>query len=139
MSSRTRTSNEIGRDAEERVVRALGGRLVPGSGNGKFVKLDVKDSGKFIYSVKATEKIRDTAMRAISKLWRETIQGARNFNGHGNDAKPAMVFEMPDGELLCLCRLEDHRALATGEIQPYLEPDKAATRRARTVQNPRNL
>lgn len=133
----SRTPNQIGREAEEKAAKLLGGRLVPGSGSGRFIKLDVNDAAKFIYSVKATEKIRQTAMRAIGKLWREAVAGARGYNGHGDGAKPAMVFEL-DGEMLVLYRLEDHAALATGEISPYISPSKGAQRRQRASENPRD-
>lgn len=126
-----RTSNEIGSDAERRAADVTGGRLVPGSGSMKFIKLDVGDKGHFIYSVKASESLADTAMRAIARLWREAIRGSRGFSGHGDGAKPAMIFEV-DGELLCLTRLADHAELATGEGEPYIPVDKAQERRARS-------
>jgi len=95
----------------------------------KFIKLDAGDKGHFVYSVKASESIASTSMRAISLLWRETIRGTRGYSGHGDGAKPAMVFEV-DGELLILARLADHAQLATGEVEPYIQTDKAQARRA---------
>jgi hypothetical protein len=130
------TSNQIGRSAEDRVAAILDGARVVQSGGGKFVKLDVKDGLKFIYSVKASRSLKDTAMRAISKLWTETRIGSRGPAGHGNNAKPALVFEI-NGELLVLTRLEDHALLATGEEAPYIPSSKAAARRARAISNPR--
>lgn len=126
-----RTPNQIGSDAEERAAKVLGGRLVPGSGSTKFIKLDVHDKGKFIYSVKASESLAQTSLRAIAKLWREAIRGARGFSGHGDGARPAMVFEV-DGELLALVRLDDHAELARGEAAPYIPPDAAQERRTRS-------
>ena len=64
------------------------------------------------------------------------IPGGR-LEEHGNDAKPAMVFEM-NGELLVTTRLADHVAMATGEIQPYVTTSKAQDRRARAIQSPRD-
>ena len=130
------TSGEIGSRAEDRVAAILHGAKVVQSGGGKFIKLDVKDIGKFIYSVKATRRISDAAVRAIWNLWAETRIGARGFAGHGNDAKPALVFEIRD-ELLVLTRLEDHAALATGDIAPYIAPSKAQQRRAHILRHPR--
>jgi hypothetical protein len=124
-----RTPNEIGSAAEERARKIIGGRRVKQSGGGTFLKLDVSDNNGFVYSIKSTTKIKDTALRAISVLWREAIQGTRGFMGHGNDTKPAMIFEMPDGELLVLCRLEDHANLAKGEISTYIPLTKAEERR----------
>lgn len=124
-----RTSNEIGRAAEERARKILGGQRVKQSGGGTFLKLDVHDSQGFVYSVKSTQKIKDAALRGISVLWREAIQGTRGFMGHGNDKKPAMIFEMPDGELLVLCRLEDHADLSKGELGEYMPLSKAEERR----------
>jgi hypothetical protein len=113
----------------------LGGRVIGGSGSGKFLKLDVKDAAKFIYSIKATDTIRDTALRAIARLWREAIQGARGAAGHGDGARPAMVFEL-EGEMLILMRLEDHVEIATGEAEAYITPSKAQERRARAMRRP---
>lgn len=106
-----------------------------GSGSGKFLKLDVKDEGKFVYSIKATDTIRDTALRAIARLWREAVQGARGAAGHGDGAKPAMIFEL-EGDMFILLRLEDHVELATGEAAAYITPTKAQERRSRALQRP---
>jgi hypothetical protein len=122
-------SNEIGEDAERRVANALGGKRVPGSGNMKFVSLDVSDKYNLIVSVKATRTVRDTAMRAIRSLWLEAVRGARGAAGHGDGAKPALAFEL-DNELLLLIRLDDYADFATGAVDPYIEPSKADIRRS---------
>jgi len=131
------SSNEIGSRLERLIVDALGGKPVTQSGGGKFLKLDVSDVAKFVYSAKATTKISDAGFRAIWNMWVEARRGTRGPAGHGNDAKPAMVFEM-NGELLVLTRLADHVALATREIEPYVATSKAQDRRARALQNPRD-
>jgi hypothetical protein len=122
---------------EHRIAVALGGTFVKQSGGGKFEKLDVKDGAKFVYFARATTRMSDAGFRALWKMWTETLRGTRGPAGHGNEAKPAMVFEM-NGELLVTMRLSDHVALATGEISPYVEPTKAQERRARALQNPRD-
>lgn len=132
----TETPGEIGRSAEDRVAAILQGARVVQSGGGKFIKLDVRDIGKFIYSVKATRRFSDAAVRAIWNLWQETRIGSRGFAGHGNDAKPAMVFEIKN-ELFVLMRLEDHAAMATGEIEPYVVRSKGQERRAHILRHPR--
>ena len=124
-------SYEIGRSAEENAAAILGGRLVPQSGGGHFIKLDFHDKAKFVFSVKASRTLKDTAIRAIKRLWQEAISGTRGFSGHGDGAKPAMVFEL-DGELLVLLRLADYADVATGAITPYIEPSKAQERRMRS-------
>ena len=58
------TANQIGRGAEDRAAEILQGARVVQSGGGKFLKLDVKDGVKFIYSIKSSRSLRDTAMRA---------------------------------------------------------------------------
>jgi hypothetical protein len=130
------TPGEIGRSAEDRVAAILQGARVVQSGGGKFIKLDVRDIGKFIYSVKATRRFSDAAVRAIWNLWQETRIGSRGFAGHGNGAKPAMVFEIKN-ELFVLMRLEDHAAMATGEIEPYVIRSKGQQRRANILKHPR--
>jgi hypothetical protein len=130
-----RTSNQIGNDAEQRAMAILQGRRVGGSGGGRFLKGDGSDGGKFIYFVKATETIRTTAARAIANLWREAVVGARGPAGHGDGAKPALIFEL-EGELFLLCRLEDHADLATAKLTPYIAPSRAAERRQRLLQRP---
>jgi hypothetical protein len=133
----SKVANRIGRSAEDRVAAILQGARVVQSGGGKFYKLDVKDGVKFIYSIKASMLIRDSALRAIWKLWSEARIGARGFAGHGDGAKPALVFDIR-GELLVVTRLEDHVALATGDIEPYIASTKAQQRRAQALRNPRD-
>ena len=126
-----RTPNQIGDDAERRAAEILGGRRVPGSGSTPFLKLDVRDGGSFTYSVEASEGVGTTAQRAITRLWRETIRGTRGYSGHGDGAKPGMIFEI-DGEILVVTRLADHAELARGEAVPYVPSDKAQDRRAQS-------
>lgn len=128
---RTFTPNEIGREAEIKAARSLNGVLVPGSGNTKFLKLDFRDKGRFIFSVKASAYLRDTALRAIWKLWQEAVQGARGFSGHGDGAKPGMIFEVND-EMLLLVRVDDYADLATGAINPYITPSRGQERRSQS-------
>ena len=130
------SSNEIGNSLERRVKEALGGRFIQQSGGGKFEKLDVKDAARFVYSCKSSLSLSDAAFRAIWKLWNEARRGARGPAGHGNNAKPALVFEV-QGELLVVTRLADHVALVTEEIAPFVSSSKAQERRARVLQNPR--
>jgi hypothetical protein len=132
-----RTPFEIGRSLEDRVAELTGGKRIKQSGGGKFIKLDVRDTVKFIYSCKASTLLTDAAYRGLWKLWIEAMRGARGFAGHGDEAKPALVFEI-NNEILVVTRLEDHAALATGEIEPYIAPSKAQARRARALQNPRD-
>jgi hypothetical protein len=135
MPSPKRSSNEIGDSAEERAAALLQGARVVQSGGGRFLKLDVKDGATFIYSVKASASLADTALRAIWKLWVEARRGTRGPAGHGTDAKPAMIFDV-NGETLVLMRLSDHAAMATREIEPYIIPSKAQERRARALRSP---
>jgi len=129
------TPNEIGRTTEDRAAEVLQGSRVVQSGGGKYIKLDVRDGAKFVYSVKASTTLAQTALRAIWKLWMEARQGARGPAGHGNEAKPAMIFEI-NGELLVLTRLADYADLATGAIEPYIAPTKAQERRSRALRSP---
>jgi hypothetical protein len=137
MSDRRRTTspNEIGESAEQRAAEILQGSRVVQSGGGKFLKLDVKDGAKFIYSIKASTTLAQTATRAIWKLWVEARRGARGPAGHGNDAKPALIFEI-EGELLVISRLTDYADLVTRAIEPYIVPTKAQERRARAIRSP---
>jgi hypothetical protein len=125
------SSNQIGDEAEVATAKLIGGRRVAGSGSTRFIKLDVNDAARFIYSVEASQSILTTSMRAISKLWQEAIRGTRGYAGHGDGAKPALVFSL-GGEVLVIMRLADHAELATGETAPYIAPDAAQTRRERS-------
>lgn len=109
---------------------ALSGRLVPQSGGGKFVKLDQVDGSKLVVSAKATSNVRSTGLRAIRDLWREAVRGSRGLQGHGDGARPACAFEL-EGEALLLIRLDDYAALATGEAEAYIQPDKGQQRRSK--------
>jgi hypothetical protein len=131
-----KTSNEIGDEAEHlAIVEILQGRRVGGSGSGKFLKGDGRDSGNFVYFIKATKSIRASTIRAIRNLWLEALAGAKGPAGHGDGAKPALVFVL-DNEAFLLCRLEDHAALATAEVQPYIAPSKVEERRAKHMRRP---
>lgn len=127
-----RTPNQIGSDGERRALAILGTRPFRGSGSGKWLKGDGKDAGGFVYFMKATTKFNQTWARAIKALWDEAVSGARGPAGGGDEAKPALIFELPDGTLLVAMKLEDHAAMATGEVAPYIAPTKAQERLART-------
>lgn len=116
-------------------MEILHGRRVGGSGSGKFLKGDGKDGGSFVYFIKATASIRSSTIRAVRKLWLEALAGSRGHAGHGDGAKPALIFAL-DNELFLLCRLEDHAELATAKVEPYIAPDKVAERRARHLRRP---
>ena len=113
----------------------LQGRRVGGSGGGKFLKGDGHDKGNFIYFIKATASIRASTIRAVRKLWLEAMAGTRGPAGHGDDAKPALIFAL-DNELFLLCRLEDHADLAKAKVSPYVAPTKVEERRARHLRRP---
>ena len=129
------SANEIGDRAEERAAEILQGSRIVQSGGGKFVKLDVRDGAKFIYSIKSSTNLAQTATRAIWKLWLEARKGARGPAGHGDDAKPAMIFEI-NGELLVVTRLTDYADLMTQAIEPHIVPTKAQSRRSRAIRSP---
>jgi hypothetical protein len=116
-------------------MEILQGRRVGGSGSGRFLKGDGRDNGLFVYFVKATGTVRGTAQRAIRNLWLEAVAGTRGPAGHGDGAKPALIFEL-EGEMFLLCRLEDHADLATAKLTPYIAPSKAAERRQRLLKRP---
>jgi hypothetical protein len=131
----SKTSNQIGDNAERRAMDILHGRRVGGSGSGRFLKGDGSDAGSFIYFIKATASIRSSTIRAVRNLWLEAMEGARGHAGHGDGAKPALIFAVDD-ELFLLCRLEDHAELATAKVSPYIEPTKVSERRARHLRRP---
>lgn len=116
-------------------MEILQGRRVGGSGGGRFLKGDGSDKGKFVYFIKATASMRPSTIKAVQKLWREALAGSRGAAGHGDEAKPALIFAL-DNELFLLCRLEDHAELATAKVSPYIEPTKAQERRARHMRRP---
>jgi hypothetical protein len=128
MNDPRRNSYEIGHAGELRVERVTGGRLVPGSGGGKFLKLDVRDRLKFVWSVKSSNGHGTAGLRELGKLWREAISGTRGFAGHGDGAKPGLVFTI-DGDLIACMRLEDLMEIVRGEAEITLPSDKADQRR----------
>ena len=130
-----KTSNEIGDAAEELAMEILQGRRVGGSGSGRFLKGDGKDGGNFVYFIKATQSLRSSTIRAVRKLWLEALAGTKGPAGHGDDAKPALIFAL-DNELFLLCRLEDHADLATAKMAPYIAPTKVQERRAKHLRRP---
>jgi hypothetical protein len=116
-------------------MEILHGRRVGGSGSGRFLKGDGRDGGNFVYFIKATASIRSSTIRAVRNLWLEAVAGAKGHAGHGDGAKPALIFAV-DNELFLLCRLEDHADLATARVEPYIAPSKAQERRARHLRRP---
>ena len=121
------TANEIGDDAEERVKRVLGGERIKQSGGGSFWKLDVR-GGAFIWSVKATKTTRKVHVTAA--LFREAYRAARGVVGAGDGVRAGVITD-EDGELIAHLPLQDLADLLTGEIEPYIQPSKARSRRMR--------
>ena len=134
MRMRTETPNEIGSSLEYHTASVLGGKPTPQSGAGKWVKLDVRDKFRLAISCKASGSIRDTAMRAIMKLWVEAVRGARGFQSQGESARPAVVFEH-NGVVLMLAELDTWAAMATEDAEPYITASKAESYQTRRRAN----
>lgn len=119
------TPKEIGDALEDRAAEVLQGTKVKQSGGGKFFKSDARDS-VFLWSCKATGK---DFIRITTGMLREAAQAARGMRGVGNSL-PGMVIRVDDEDYV-LTRLEDFAALATGEIEPYIEPKRKGGLRKR--------
>ncbi len=122
-----RTANEIGDDAEETVRGVLGGERIKQSGGGSFWKLDVR-GGVFVWSVKATEGKRK--IHVTRALFREAYKAAHGVAGSGDGVRAGIITD-ESGELIAHLPLQDLADLLTGEIEPYIQPSKARSRRMR--------
>jgi hypothetical protein len=127
MSKVPKTPNQIGDDAEDRVQAILGGERIKQSGGGSFWKLDVR-GGTFVWSVKATKGSR--RIHVTAALFREAYRAARGVVGAGDGVRSGIITD-EDGELIAHIPLQDLADLLTGEIEPYIQPSKARSRRLR--------
>lgn len=123
----TRTPNEIGAHAEERFKSVLSGKRVPGSGNGKWFKCDVTDAGRFVWSVKATEK---DYIRLTKDMILEVRRAARGTQGAGDNFRAGMGLEI-DGIAGVFIELDDFAELIkqSSSERSYIPTTKAQERR----------
>lgn len=131
-------SNITGVEAERIGARYLAGIRIAQSGGGKFWKLDFH-SGKrlirFIWSSKATKK---SGLRITADMLHEARRAARGFMGRGDNFEPGIIFKV-EGEDEPWVALPVSVAAAVLTQAPevaYIEPSKAASRRARIDRSP---
>lgn len=122
-----RTPKEIGDSFEKKIEEEFAGELVPGSGSGKFFKLDVRGGHVFIISCKATDNFSIT----IKKTWLQEVRRvARSVLKGGGNVEPALAIDI-DGEAGIWFPLDVAKTLLTTDEFDYIKPDKAANRRAK--------
>lgn len=128
----TRTPNEIGEDLEQRVQDIMQGERVPGSGSGKWYKLDVRDGLSIIWSCKGQKRDK-SAFRVTADLMREIKRAVSGMRGQGDMLKGGLVFEIEGKEAMVMW-LEDFKDIATADPSemPLLRASKAQERRQRT-------
>src|ERR1044072_5810809 len=99
----TRTPNEIGDHYENLAARVLRGVRVKASGAGRFLKSDVGDLGRRIWSVKGTDKDRITVTHSMLV---DARRAARGVNGRGDGYQWGMILGLGD-KCYALVELED--------------------------------
>lgn len=87
-SETSRTPNVIGDDYENRAATILRGIRVKASGAGRFLKSDIGDLGRRIWSVKGTDKDRITITGAMLV---DARRAATGVNGRGDNCDWGMI------------------------------------------------
>lgn len=123
----SRTPNDIGAEYEGLAARLLSGVRVKASGAGRFLKSDVGDQGRRIWSVKGTDKDRITVTQAMLT---DAKRAAHGTQGRGDGSRWGMILGI-NGRCYALTELEDHVETVTAPPeQGYIQPSKGAARRA---------
>ena len=122
---RNNTPQDEGRKFEGNFAKLFGGKEVPGSGNGRFFKLDVRDS-KFLWSLKWTGKksfsIKNDDLKEVEK----EVYGP---GGLGHEYVPGLATEL-EGEIYATIKMDDLVKLLEQDAKVF-EPDKARAKRER--------
>lgn len=118
---------EIGQVHEKSLAKTLGGKVVPGSGNQWFAKLDV-DTGSIIFSCKATNA---KSLRLTTEMITEFQNAVHGLMGHPGAIGALSVWLDGGGERLVVLRENDFLNLCRGEIKVEFEPTKADKQRAK--------
>jgi len=102
-SKTSRTPNEIGDDYENRAASILRGARVKASGAGRFLKSDIGDLGRRIWSVKGTDKDRITITGAMLI---DARRAATGVNGKGDNYTWGMIIGLNE-QCYAVVPLED--------------------------------
>lgn len=115
---------DIGGEFERSFAAKIGGKVVLGSGNQWFAKLDV-GSKSFLWSLKATAKESFSLTRG---MLHETIRAVYGPGGKGGDIIPGMAVCVQDEEYVVL-KLDDFLNLVREDIK-LVKPTKRQEQKA---------
>lgn len=121
------TPQQEGRAFEKRFAKKYGGNEQPGSGNGIYHKLDVKDN-KFLWSLKYTSK---GSFSFKSQDFKEVNDEVVGQGGLGFEYTPGMAVEL-DGKVYAILEMDSLEALLQQDVKVY-KADKATEKRARAA------
>jgi hypothetical protein len=122
----TRMPNEIGEEYEVRAAAIVRGIRVKASGAGRFLKSDVGDLGRRIWSVKGTDKDRITITSAMLTDARRAAHGTQ---GRGDGSRWGMILGLDD-KCYALVELEDWVESQQEPSEARLPSTKGEQRRA---------
>lgn len=121
----SKTAQEKGRDFESRFAAKYDGKEQPGSGNGIYHKLDVKDS-KFLWSLKWTSKKSFSFKSEDFKEVKDEVYGP---GGLGAEYVPGMAVEL-EGEEYAILRMQDLVGLMKQDVKVF-EPSEKEIKRSK--------
>lgn len=116
-------AQQKGREYEDEFEKQFGGKTQPGSGNGVFHKLDVRDS-KFLWSLKWTGKKSYSIKREDLKEVDNEVYGP---GGLGHEYIPGLAINL-EGENYAVLKMDDLVKLVEQDAKVF-EPDKARAKR----------
>lgn len=122
--TKKRTSNQIGREWEERFAKETGAKLQPSSGNRWYARMDSKIKG-ILFSLKATD---EEYLRLSSDVIREVRDAARQPGGEYST--PGLAVQTGVGEFVVF-ELSDFTGFLA-EIGWYVDEKEEARDRRRT-------
>jgi hypothetical protein len=120
--------HEIGREFEEAWSKRVGGKLVPGSGNKWWAKMDVGDA-EFLWSCKATT---NNGFRITQELVDEVVEAVFAPGGRGSST-PALALRVgtPAYDLVVL-RADDFERIVQQEVK-YVRQSNEDSKRQRAA------
>lgn len=120
------TPQENGRQFEKEFADSLGAKLVKGSGNQWFAKLDVS-SAHILWSLKSTSK---KSLPFTSALMQEAEAAILGSGGVGGETVPGVATSV-DGEVYVTLKQADFIRLFQSDVK-FIEPSNSEKKRQRS-------
>lgn len=123
--SQSQSNSALGNELEREIADLLGGVVHKGSGNGLFVKLDVRGK-EILFSCKAT---RGDSITLQPATFAEAERAVHGPGGLGGGVVPGFAAKTASGRVIVCMEAWDFAELFGREDLNQLPPDKVRQRR----------